>query len=389
MSTTPPTAPLAKPKVRIPFWDNARFATIVLVVVGHALLPQISESDPARTIYLTIYAFHMPAFALISGYFSKARPPGTQRMRKVVAELIVPYLVFQLIWSTIQFFVEGPGTFNLTLPHWTLWFLLALAIFRILLPYLAVLRWPLLWAVLASVSVGYFENVGSTFALSRTIGILPFFILGWQVKQWHLADRWFTLSARAIWSIRAAAIVVLTGFVVFVALTLEQTREFGLRDWLLYDDSYRDIGELTWWAGFVRLGFIALAIVLSASFFALIPRRATWFTALGAGTMYVYLLHSFVLYPLRQSGFLADRTELPWVIATIAFSVLLAVVLATPVVRRVFRPLVQPKLDWLFHPAVHRELGPSTATQAISTQPDAKRRPGRPPTPPEGPRNRG
>jgi fucose 4-O-acetylase-like acetyltransferase len=369
MSSAPATGPVARAKVRIPFWDNARFAVIVLVVVGHALLPQISESDPARTIYLTIYAFHMPAFALISGYFSKARPPGTHRMRKIVAELIVPYFVFQLIWSVIQYFVEGPGTFNLTIPHWTLWFLLALAIFRILLPYLAVLRWPLLWAVLASVFVGYFENVDSTFALSRTIGILPFFIFGWQVKQWRLADRWFSLPARGIWTVRAIAIAVFVVFVTLVATTLEWTREWGLRDWLLYDDSYRDISEPAWWAALVRLGFIVVALVLSAAFFSLVPRRRTWVTTLGAGTMYVYLLHSFVLYPLRQSGFLADHTELPWVIGTILFSVALAVVLATAPVRRVFRPLVQPRMNWLFHPVVHAD-------------------PGAPPSPPTRPRNR-
>jgi fucose 4-O-acetylase-like acetyltransferase len=358
MSAAPATGPVARLRVRIPFWDNARFAVIALVVVGHALFPQISESDFARTVYLTIYAFHMPAFALISGYFSKASPPGTQRMRKIVSELVVPYFVFQLIWSVIQYLVEGPGTFNLTLPHWTLWFLLALAIFRILLPYLALLRWPLLWAVLASTFVGYFENVDSTFALSRTIGILPFFILGWQVRQWRLAERWFALGSRAVWLIRTAAVILFAGFATVVALTLDPMREFGLREWLLYDDSYRDIAEPTWWAALFRLGFIAVAIVLSAAFFALVPRRRTAITALGLGTMYVYLLHSFVLYPLRQSGFLAERTELPWVIATIAFAILLAVVLATRPVRRAFRPLVQPRLTWLFHPVVHGDPGP-------------------------------
>jgi fucose 4-O-acetylase-like acetyltransferase len=377
MSAAPATGPVARHKVRIPFWDNARFAVIALVVVGHALLPQIVESDVARTVYLTVYAFHMPAFALISGYFSKASPPGTQRMRKIVSELVVPYLVFQLIWSVIQFFVEGQGgTFNLTLPHWTLWFLLALATFRILLPYLGLLRWPLLWAVLASVFVGYFENVDSTFALSRTIGILPFFIFGWQVKQWHLAERWFALGARAVWIVRAIAIALFAAFATVVAVTLEPMREFGLRDWLLYDDSYRDIGEPTWWAALLRLAFIVIAIVLSAAFFSLVPRRRTWFTVLGAGTMYVYLLHSFVLYPLRQSGFLADHTEPLWVLATIVFAVLLAVVLATPPVRRVFRPLVQPRLNWLFHPVVHRDPEAPAPTSAS------------PPTPPTRPRSR-
>ena len=86
--------------------------------------------------------------------------------------------------------------------------------------------------------------------------------------------------------------------------------------------------------------------------------------------MYVYLLHSFVLYPLRETGFLAERTEPLWVLATIAFAIMLAVVLATPPVRRLFRPLVQPRLNWLFHPVVHRD----------PAEP--------PPTPTAGPRNR-
>ena len=29
--------PALRPRVRIPFWDNARFGTIVLVVIGHAI----------------------------------------------------------------------------------------------------------------------------------------------------------------------------------------------------------------------------------------------------------------------------------------------------------------------------------------------------------------
>ena len=36
---------------------------------------------------------------------------------------------------------------------------------------------------------------------------------------------------------------------------------------------------------------------LSAALFALIPRRETWITDFGQATMYVYLLHTFVLYP--------------------------------------------------------------------------------------------
>ena len=66
----------------MPFWDNARFACIVLVVLGHATQRLTYDSDIALGLYLLIYAFHMPAFAIISGYFSKsdvAEPRGRWR----------------------------------------------------------------------------------------------------------------------------------------------------------------------------------------------------------------------------------------------------------------------------------------------------------------------
>ena len=57
----------------------------------------------------------------------------------------------------------------------------------------------------------------------------------------------------------------------------------------------------------MRLGLILLAVVLSAAFYVLVPRRNTIFTVFGQATMYVYLLHSFVLYPIRESGMLEGR----------------------------------------------------------------------------------
>lgn len=333
---------------RIPLWDNARFGCIVLVVMGHAIQRQTLDSDNALTLYLFIYAFHMPAFAIISGFFSKASPPGTRQMRRIITDFVLPYVIFEAIWGLVQFLVEGYPAFNPTEPSWTLWFLLALAIFRLVLPYLVLLRWPLAWAALLSVGVGYLANVDSTFSLSRAIGILPFFVLGWQLRQWKVIDRWRDLGA-AVWGWRALAVAVFAGWLVVVALNVPTFREFGLKHWFFYDDSYLHLGEPVWWAGLLRLGVILLAVVLSAAFFALIPRRETFFSAFGQATMYVYLLHSFVLYPLRESGVLRDdHASATWLLTMIFASTAIAIALSSPVVRRLFRPLVEPKPRWLF-----------------------------------------
>ena len=135
----------------MPFWDNARFACIVLVVLGHATQRLTYDSDIALSLYLLIYAFHMPAFAIISGYFSKSGAPTKRQMARVITDILLPYVIFEALWTLTKWIVEGSASPNLTKPSWTLWFLLALGIFRLVLPYLALLRWPLLWTVVISI----------------------------------------------------------------------------------------------------------------------------------------------------------------------------------------------------------------------------------------------
>ena len=346
--TTAEVAPATKARRRVPLWDNARFLCVLLVVVGHAIQRQTAESDNALIVYLFIYAFHMPAFAIISGYFSKSGAPGQRQMKKVITDILLPYVIMETIWTIVQYLFEGKQEFNPTNPSWTLWFLLALGIFRLVMPYLVLVRMPLLWALLLSVMVGYFSNVDSTFSLSRAIGILPFFVLGWQARQWGILERFLALG-RGVWAVRGIAVAVFAAWLVVIIVGIQQWRAVDLRYWFFYEDSYKGLGEDQWWAGFVRLGLIALAVLLSAAFFALIPRSETWITALGQATMYVYLLHSFILYPLRETGVLkGEHASAVWLVGMVFACIAISIVLTAPVVRRVFRPIIEPKPRWLF-----------------------------------------
>lgn len=350
MSALAPTqgAPSATRKRRVPFWDNARWASITLVVIGHGIQRLTGDSDHAFALYLFIYAFHMPAFAIISGYFSKATPPGRRQMVKLVTDILVPYVVLQAIWSLVQYLAEGKQSFNPAEPHWTLWFLLALAIFRIGLPYLVVLRGPLVWAIVFSVGVGYLDSVDSTFSLARAIGLLPFFVLGWNMRQWRIVDRWHAMRSR-VWGYRAVAVAIFALWATVVIVFVEPFRKFGLQGWFMYDDSYSGLGENQWWSGFLRLAVIALAVVLSLSFLILIPRRPTWFTAFGQATMYVYLLHSFVLYPLRETGILkGEHSSAEWLVSMVLACIAISIALSSPLIRTIFRPLIEPKPRWMF-----------------------------------------
>ncbi|TPW70644.1 acyltransferase family protein [Schumannella sp. 10F1B-5-1] len=367
-ASAPAAAP--KPKVRIPLWDNARWASVTLVVIGHAIQRQTADSDHALMLYLFIYAFHMPAFAIISGYFAKAEPPSGRQMRRLIGDLLVPYVVMQAIWTLVQWLVEGKESINPTQPLWTLWFLLALAIFRVVLPYLVQLRWPMLWATAFAVFVGYFDNVDSTFSLSRAIGIAPFFLLGWYLRKWPLVDWWRRASSTVVWGIRALAAGVFAAWFAVVVVNIAPFRDFDLRFWFFYDDSFSGLGEEEWWSGLLRFGLMLFAVLLSACFFAWMPRRETWFTGFGQATMYIYLLHSFILYPIRETGILKDEhASATWLVSMVLASIAISMLLASPFIRRVFRPIIEPRIDWLFR---ERDTRP----------------PGRPRTDPTGSRRR-
>ena len=346
----PPTTTGSIPRARrrVPFWDNARFACIVLVVLGHGIQRLIYDSDISYAFYLSFYAFHMPAFAIISGYFSKASPPTKKQMVRVLTDILLPYLIFELLWSVTKWLVEGQGSPNITQPSWTLWFLLALGIFRLVLPYLALLRWPLLWAMAISVGVGYIANVDSTFSLSRTLGLLFFFTLGWWLREHDIVRRFQLIDYRPWW-LRLTALAVLAFWAFACWFWLDVWKTIDLRHWFFYEDSYADLGGEQWWAGGFRIVLMGLALLLSAAFFVLLPRRNTWWTHLGQYTMYVYLLHSFVLYPFRESGVLRglDPTWL-WLPVITVVSVAIAFLLSSKPVRTVFRPLVEPRPAWLF-----------------------------------------
>lgn len=365
------TAVPSTKKKRVPLWDNARWIAMVLVVVGHGILPLIAESDSAYSVYLFIYSFHVAVFVTVSGYFAKSGPPTARSLRQVLTDIVLPYLIFETIWTVVRFALGSGVSIDYSTPSWTLWFLIALAVWRIVLPYLVLLRWPLLIAIAISVGAGYSETIDSTLALSRTFGMLPFFVFGWKLRQWQLTGRWLALSKAVAWRWRAGAIALFVAVLVLMPVAIDTWRDVKLRRFMLYDESYPTLGYEEPWSGAIRLGLLLSAMVLAVAFLMLMPRGWHWFTAFGGATMYIYLLHSFVLFPFRETGVLEGDQPF-WVLpAMIAFCIGISIVLSLKPVRRIFRPLVEPRVRWLFRPE------PSTATGTLVLPPEAL-----PPTPP-------
>jgi len=352
MTATETDRPRAPKTKRVPFWDNARWIAVTLVIMGHATLKLISASDVAYAFYLFVYTFQVPVLVLVSGYFAKAEPPSGRQLKRLLTDVVLPYLIFQSVWIVIQWAVEPGHPFKLdyTSAKWTLWFLIALAIWRMVLPYLAMLKFPFLISVLISFVSGYASSTDDTLSIARVAALLPFFVLGWELRRRNQYARWWIAARpRVVWPVRGVAIAILLTAGITMYFGIDAWRDLLVRRFLLFDEQYSSFGYDQWWAGFVRLLVIVLALLMTLSVLVLVPRVHTFFTAWGSATMYIYLLHTFFLYPIRESGWLEDHSNVPVLAAMVALSIGVAVLLSQRFVRRIFRPLVEPRAKWLFH----------------------------------------
>lgn len=140
------------------FFDNAKYLAIVLVAMGHSWEPLTGQSRTAGALYMTVYAFHMPAFIIISGYFSRGFDLRPDRLRRLITGVVVPYLVFETAYTLFARWAYDDPDMPVSLldPWYLTWFLAALFVWRLTTPLWRIIRWPvplaLALAVLASVS---------------------------------------------------------------------------------------------------------------------------------------------------------------------------------------------------------------------------------------------
>lgn len=175
--------------------DSLKGFLIILVILGH-LIGSLNSSG--GSVWTLIYTFHMPLFVLISGYF-------TRRDKLRILTIIKPLLVFQFFNIFVLSFDNGFSVSYFLVPYWTLWYLLSLIFWRIILRYTpqCILDTPYLLlalTIVVAMLIGTFLPHGRILSIQRTISFFPFFLMGYYFKTnlikqtlWSKKVSWFLL----------------------------------------------------------------------------------------------------------------------------------------------------------------------------------------------------
>lgn len=297
------------------YFDNYKGILIILVVVAHFIGPFRNDSHFMKFLETSIYLFHMPAFAFICGYFSIKND-----LLSLVKSIFVPYVVLQIVYHILLNYVWGREiNFRLLLPKYSLWFLLSLFCWRILIEKIIQIKWMTPISFVTGILVGFDTSIGEFAAIGRTIAFLPFFILGYKFKK----DKFLDFTKK--YSVKICSAISLLLIFGLVFLKAEHIN-FSI---LTMKNSYLKIGEmdLGWIYRIITYFLATLMIYLIAIF---IPREKRWYTYLGQRTMSIYLLHGIIYKSIQYLTDIYDRIETRLDMALmVIFSVALTFLLST------------------------------------------------------------
>lgn len=296
---------------------------IVLVLIGHA--PGLGT-----LVYKMIYAFHMPLFFFISGYYLSDRRLGNNTvefLRDVGNKLFLPYLVFYLIsyvymWVRAEYMAIDQAPFFLPLLvsnseiltsiNVTLWFFPALILARII--YFFLYR--------------YFSNDFAILIVVFTL-FLVLFVCGWTRLPWCLE---LSLLASFYLSIgRLFQYVKPVSFVGGAALVL-----VGVFSVLIFEPK-SDFRSLSFSKGLAFFVTVSL-IFLSGLFFIFsdaIKNKAVEFLA--DNSLIIFPTHILVYSVLTGGLDILDFDESSVAGWLLGCSYLLVTLLMSPFIVRIFR----------------------------------------------------
>ncbi len=283
---------------RLSYWDNVKALLICVVVLGHT---GTAMGDKWLSV---IYAFHMPLFVFVSGFFSRKK--SFEEFWGGVKRLLVIYLVFDVVYLGLDIFLgETVGFERVITPSFALWYILALIYWKTLLQFLPKRFLDksglMIVASFVLAIVAGFVPINQEMSFQRAFTFLPFFLLGYYARNNGMVQ-WIRKHNRLLMSVLFIGVAVLcyTLLPVFYANTHYSA---GLEGALL------------------RIAQLGIACLMCAALLNIIPDKHGWFTELGKWTLLIYLLHPPIVKVLKMGCVWMGIPMTPNVIMAIVISV--------------------------------------------------------------------
>lgn len=268
-------------------FDNYKALLVLLVVVGHFIELSYKNNEFLYHLKWFIVSFHMPAFIFISGYFSKRRLSPA----KLVQKLVIPYIVYEVIYYLLYSCVIGkPTGLYLLYPKFSLWYLQSLFFWRLITPYVARLRFHMGLSVIAGLLIGCSQMPDNFLSIPRTLVFYPFFLAGIHFNRETFAK----LRTKRHTVLAAAGICAFTGYLVFDAFHKEYSPKIFYGRY-----NYEYLGQGMAEGMLCRLICYGIGFGMTFAVLLLMSERKRFCSYIGTRTMAVYLFHGLIYSVLK------------------------------------------------------------------------------------------
>lgn len=279
---------------RIEYIDALRGFAIFLMVVGH-VIPNLylNKLIVLPNLQTWIYAFHMPLFFTISGYFiyrdSKiTAKEAMNQIYKKFLQLLLPAFVMSLLYSIIW-------NTNFSNNYWFLYALFKMYFFCIAIQYLnsvcsiknayiLFFEFLLLYVLLNKlIYVKLLYVYGDFWLLTDNIGYFPFLVLGIFLRKFNKVNSWF--KDKYVFYTLFILVVCFSLNIIFDVPCIIKDEYF---DYLLKFRTFVFI--LFFWSLFMKYLHRVPKVVYS------------YFIKIGSQTKEIYILHAFFIYNIPFIG---------------------------------------------------------------------------------------
>lgn len=285
---------------RIYKFDNIKFLSIILVVIGHVIEePYVNDnmSTLLRSFFIFIYSFHMPLFVFISGLFQKRFNANNKlQINKIAFYVILGFLLKILnalskMTNGAKFSINFFGGASID------WYMFAMSMF-ITTAYLLRKIHPAITLTISftlGTFAGCFGFIDDTLYLSRYFVFLPIYLLGYYMTPELL------IKIEKNYAVKAISGTSMLLFFIFCFRNLDKA--YKLRRLFTGKNPFSNIPIDN--CGFEhRLLCYAISLLLCMAVFCFIPNiRVPLISKMGGNTLAVYFWHRPVLYLISATGF--------------------------------------------------------------------------------------